>query len=359
MSREFRLGIFVVVALLILSAGIFWIGRNRYMFSRTYRLEADFQNVAGLGDGADVRVGGIHEGTVKRINLPRRPEGPVTVVMALEEPTRSVIRKDSVASIKAEGLVGDKYVEISFGSKDAAPVRDGDRIEGVQPQDVSDLINKANQVLDTTQTTIQTAQTAIANVADISSKINHGQGTIGGLVNDKSVYRNVASAAASLNDDMEALKHNFLLRGFFKKRGYEDSSELTAHEVPRLPATASMKTFTFDAHKLFDKPNGVKLKDEKALDEAGKFLEDNDKSVAVVTASAGPKGDEDKDRVVSEARALAIRNYILQKFRVDDPRLKTLGTGRAAEGTDGQVQVLVYPARAATELAWRGHPSRK
>jgi len=359
MSREFRLGIFVVAALMVLSAGVFWIGRNQYMFSSTYRLEANFQNVAGLGNGADVRVGGIHEGAVKRIELPRRPDGPVTVVMALEEPTKSVIRKDSVASIKAEGLVGDKYVEISFGSKDAAPVRDGDRIDGVPPQDVSDLIDKANQLLAATQTTVQTAQTAVSNVADISSKINNGQGTIGGLVNDKSVYRNVASAAASLNDDMEALKHNFLLRGFFKKRGYEDSGELTAHAVPRLPATASMKTFTFDAHKLFDKPDGVKLKDEKALDEAGKFLEENDKSIAVVSASAGPKGDENKDLVVSEARALAVRNYILQNFRVDDPRVKTMGTGKSAESTDGQIEVLVYPPRAMAELASRGHSSSR
>jgi len=261
-----------------------------------------------------------------------------------------------VASIDAEGLVGDKYVEISFGSENAAPIKDGDRIEGVPPQDVSDLIAKADQLLDITQTTVKTAQTAIGNVADISSKINNGTGTIGGLVNNGSIYRNLNSATTSLNADMEALKHNFLLRGFFKKRGYEDSSELTAYAVPRLPAMPSMKTFAFDARKLFD---GAKLKDRKALDEAGKFLEDNDTSVAVVQASAGPKGDEDKDRVLSEARALAVRNYILQNFRVDDPRVKTMGTGRAAEGTGGQVQILVYPPRATAELASRGPSSRR
>ena len=356
MSREFRLGIFVVVALLILSAGVFWIGRNQYMFRSTYRLEADFQNVAGLGNGADVRVGGIHEGTVRRIDLPQRPDAPVRVLMDLNQPTKSVIRKDSVASIQAEGLVGDKYVEISFGSPNAASVGNGDRIEGVPPQDVSDLIQKANQLLEMTQTTVKSANAAVSNIADISSKIDNGQGTIGGLVNDKSIYRNVASAAASMNDDVEALKHNFLLRGFFKKRGYEDQSELTAYAVPRLPATAATKTFSFDARRLFD---GVKLKDRKALDEAGKFLEDNNTSVAVVAASAGPKGDEDRDRVLSEARALAVRSYILQNFRVDDSRVKTMGTGRAPEGAGGEVQVLVYPQRAMTELASRGRTSSR
>jgi len=53
---------------------------------------------------------------------------------------------------------------------------------------------------------------------------------------------------------MEALKHNLLLRGYFKKRGYEDSSELTKHEIPQLPAEPSMKEFDYDAKQIFDKP---------------------------------------------------------------------------------------------------------
>src|ERR1700686_1289737 len=97
------------------AGAVFLIGNKQFLFSSTYRLNSEFQNVAGLSDGAEVRVGGLHEGTVKHILLPDRPGGKVKVVMDLEHATGRVIKKDSVATIAAEGLVGDKYVEISFG----------------------------------------------------------------------------------------------------------------------------------------------------------------------------------------------------------------------------------------------------
>ena len=59
---------------------------------------------------------------------------------------------------------------------------------------------------------------------------------MGALINDKTVYREASAGATAFPDDMEALKHNFLLRGFFKKRGYEDSEELTKHAIAQLPA---------------------------------------------------------------------------------------------------------------------------
>ena len=78
MSRTFRLGAFIVATLLIFAAGVFWIGGKQFMFSSTYRLNADFQTVAGLPDGADVRVGGIHEGTIVARLEPGPPAAAVT-----------------------------------------------------------------------------------------------------------------------------------------------------------------------------------------------------------------------------------------------------------------------------------------
>jgi phospholipid/cholesterol/gamma-HCH transport system substrate-binding protein len=108
MSKEVRLGLFIVVTLAILFAGVFLIGNTETLFKSTYRVKAEFQNVAGLNDGADVRVGGIHEGTVRKIDLPKRPDGKVTVVMDLQSATRDIVKKDSLAAIKSEGLLGDK-----------------------------------------------------------------------------------------------------------------------------------------------------------------------------------------------------------------------------------------------------------
>ena len=125
MSKAFRVGVFVFLALLCLSAGIFLIKNTEFLFSPTYRLKTAFQNVGGLDNGAEVRVGGIHEGTISRIDLPAEPGGKVTVVMKLHSSTQNLIRKDSIAAIKTEGLLGNKNLEISFGTAKAEAWREG------------------------------------------------------------------------------------------------------------------------------------------------------------------------------------------------------------------------------------------
>src|ERR1700679_1475739 len=128
MSKEVRLGLFIAVTLAILVAGIFVIGNTETLFESTYRVKAEFKNVAGLSNGADVRVGGIHEGTVRKIELPKHPDGKGTVVMDLERATRAIVKKDSLAAIKSEGLLGDKYIEVSFGSDEAEQLQNGETI---------------------------------------------------------------------------------------------------------------------------------------------------------------------------------------------------------------------------------------
>jgi phospholipid/cholesterol/gamma-HCH transport system substrate-binding protein len=346
MSTAFRLGAFIVGGLLILAAGIFLIGSKEFLFSSTYTLRADFQNVAGLDNGAQVRVGGIPEGTVKHIVLPKRPDEKVTVLMNLQHSTQNVLKKDSVASIKSEGLLGDKYVEISFGSDEAERLKSGDTIPSAPPIDISDLIQKTDKILDTTQGTLQNMQGASDNLKSISAKLNQGQGTVGALINDKTIYREASAGAAAFDDDMEALKHNFLLRGFFKKRGYEDSDELTKYAIAKLPAEPYSKRFSLDAGQVFDKPDTAKLKNKKSLAEAGQFLEQNKFGMAVVAARGGMTGDTDKVRESTEAQAMTVREYLVQNFRLDDTRIKIVGLGKAeAEGDGHKLEILVYPAR--------------
>jgi phospholipid/cholesterol/gamma-HCH transport system substrate-binding protein len=344
MSRAFRLGLFILATLLVFAGGIFWIGSKRFLFNSTYRLNAEFENVAGLNDGAEVRVGGIAEGTVKRIDLPARVNEKVRVVMDMKSATREVVKKDSMAAIKSEGLVGDKYVEVSFGTAEAAKVNSGDTIQSEPPLQISDLIKKTDSILNSAEGAMQRVDDTASNLKNISSKINQGSGTVGALINDRSVYDHASAAANALQEDMEALKHNFLLRGFFKTRGYEDSTDLTKHEIPALPAKAPVKKFDYDANKVFDKPDTAKLKREKLLNDAGKFLEENRFGLAVVADYVDGKGDTDKDQLLSEARAMVIRDYLVKNFKIDDTRVRTIGLGKAKGPTEnGTVQVLVYP----------------
>ena len=77
----------------------------------------------------------------------------------------------------------------------------------------------------------------------------------------RTVVQHINQSATELQEDMEALKHNFLLRGFFKKRGYEDSADLTKYEIASLPAGSAEQDFTYDAGKLFNKADSAQLKD--------------------------------------------------------------------------------------------------
>ena len=345
MSGAFRLGAFIVGTLAVLATAVFLIGDKDLLFSSTYNLQAQFQNVSGLGNGADVRVGGIHQGTVRAIRLPAKPDQKVTVVMGLNTGTRSIVKKDSVAAIKSEGLLGDKYVEVSFGSNDAERLKNGDTIGSAPPLDISDLIQKTNDILDTTKSAMGNVETTTDNLQAISTKIKQGKGTMGAMINDKTMYQEATAGATAFAENMEALKHNFFLRGFFRKRGYEDSDELTKHQISRLPTETPSKKFEYEASQIFTNADTAKLKGQKSLNEAGKFLEGNTYGLVVVAASSGMKGDTDKDRLLTEAQSMVVRDYLTKTFQFDDTRVKTLGLGKTAQnGSGSKLQILVYPA---------------
>ena len=311
MSTVFRVGIFVFLGLLFLSIGIFLIGNKQFLFSPTYRLKSDFQNVDGLNNGAEVRIGGIHQGTVTEIDLPSQPGGKVTVVMKLRSTTRDVVRSDSRATIKTEGILGDKFVEISFGSPNAGAVPNDGTIASDTPPDLSEQAH------------------AIADEAQ--------------------------SGVGAFRDDMEALQHNFFLRGFFKRRGYNDPSELTVHAASHLPARAPAKRFEYDTKQIFDKPDNAELKNKKALDDAGKFLRENRFGVAIVAAS-GAQDDTPQGRLLTEARAKVVRDYLAQNFNLDDSRVKTILLGRSkVPDQSSKLVILVYPPGPSAETSQ--HPS--
>jgi len=133
-----------------------------------------------------------------------------------------------------------------------------------------------------------------------------------------------------------------LLRGFSKRRGYEDASDLKKKSISKLSSQPSNKDFEFRAKNLFDKSDSAKLKNEKSLDQAGKFLEQNKYSLAVVAASS-EVGDAAKDRKLTQARAKVVRDYLVQNYRFDDTRLKIIGLGKIPKpGEPSRVSILNY-----------------
>jgi len=361
MSRVARLGAFIVVTLALLAAGVFVIGSKEYLFRSTYQLKAQFDNVAGLSEGADVQVGGVHSGTVRSIALPHKPGEQVTVVMDLNRSTHEIIKRDSVASIETEGVLGNQFVAISFGSSGQPEVKDGELIESAPPLVLADLFKKTSGILDSSQKAIDNATLATAHLNSVSAKIDSGEGTIGALVNDKQVYANLQQTTTTLQatmlqaqtgvtdfqENMEALKHNFLLSGYFKKRGYMNSGDLAANRIGGLPQGTALKVFDFSAKDLFASHDSAKIKNQKSLKAGGDYLAQNDFGVAVVVVSTGTTGDGPKELLLSEARAMVIREYLVENFGFDDSLLKTLGmgkqTGANVDADWGSIQLLIFP----------------
>jgi phospholipid/cholesterol/gamma-HCH transport system substrate-binding protein len=366
MTRVARLGAFIFGTLAILAVGVFIIGSKEYLFSSTYELKAQFDNVAGLSEGADVQVGGVHSGMVKSIDLPHRPGDKVTVQMELDKSTHEIIKQDSVASIETEGMLGNQYVAISFGSAGQGEVKNGQTINSQPPLLMADMLNKANDILNNSQQAVQNVTVASAHIASVTTKIDQGDGTVGALINDKQLYTNLEQTTSTLQatmvqaqtgvtdfqENMEALKHNFILSGYFKKRGYEDEADLATNGITALPQGTPLKTFTFAAKLLFDGRESAKLKNQKALDAGGAFLAANPFGVAVVVVSAGTEGDSAKDLLLTQARAMVVRNYLVENFGFDDSQLKTLGLGKqtgANIDADGDsIKILIFPAGTGT-----------
>ena len=348
MTRMACLGLFIVSSLVILFAGVFVIGDQRRMFTRTYHLKAEFASVSGLLTGAEVRVGGMRKGTIEDIRLPANPAGKVLVTMSLENPTASLVKGDSVAAIETEGLLGSKFLAISFGSPGASPVRDGDLIASAPPLDMADLLRRTNDIMTATHT-------AIAGIATLTTKINNGEGTAGAMVNDRSLYNHLTTAAtegqatmhqaklgaAAFQENMEALKKNVFLRGFFKARGYQDEADLTRWDLETPPKTAPIKTFTFTAGELFGKAGGIELKDPKRLDAAGVWLEQNPFRLVVIRCFSGSLGEQEANLLLTRIQAGKVRAYLAGHFTMDDSKLRTQALGETAR--EPGLEVTVYP----------------
>jgi outer membrane protein OmpA-like peptidoglycan-associated protein len=282
--------------------------------------------------------------------------------MELSRSTHEIIKHDSVATIETEGMLGNQYVAISFGSAGQAEVKDGETIQSVPPLVLAEMLAKTNAMLDSSQQAILNTTLATAHLNSVSAKIDSGQGTVGALVNDRQLYNNLQQTSATLHDtmlqaqigatdfqeNMEALKHNFFLSGYFKKRGYEDSADLAANRIGGLPQATPEKAFTYAGKQLFDSRDSAKIKDQKALKDAGDFLAQTQFGVAVVVVSTGMDGDTQKDLVLTQARAMVIREYLVENFGFDDSQLKTLGQGKQAganlDADWGSIQILIYPA---------------
>jgi phospholipid/cholesterol/gamma-HCH transport system substrate-binding protein len=222
-GQKLRLGIFTFIGVLILVMAIFFIGKSKSLFNTTFNVYGMFKNVNGLQVGNSVRFAGINIGVIQNIRIVS--DTAVRVDLTLNKDVQKFLRKDVKAAIGSDGLMGDKLIVINPGTEGSGGLNNGDKINTVNPIDVDKIIGRVTRVADN-------AEVLTTNLSEIVYKINHGKGSIGRLLssnqlaNDlegtvrqaKSTLKSVKKGTQGFSENMEAAKHNFLLRGYFKKK---------------------------------------------------------------------------------------------------------------------------------------------
>ena len=241
-----KLGMFVIVGLVLFVGTIYFVGKQKNLFGNTFHLKAQFKTVSGLKEGNNVRFSGINIGTVDRIEL--ITDTSVLVDLVIKKDVQKFIKTDAVASIGSDGLMGDKVLTISPGIGNAETVGNNALITSKSAVEMADVMSSL-------KTSVDNAGIITAQLAQVSYKINNGNGALSKLISDEgfsnsikstltnlqtssnefaqfttnlndgklavkldSTMSNLQAGTKGLSDNMDAVKNSFLLRGYFKKQ---------------------------------------------------------------------------------------------------------------------------------------------
>ena len=195
-SKQVRLGLFVVVGMACLLVVLYLLGSQQNLFQRSLPVQADFRNVAGLLPGNNVRLGGITVGTVKDINIIN--DTTVRVNMSLNKDVQRFVRRNAVASIGTDGLVGNTIINLTAGPGPAPAVQAGDQL----PTHEKTSIDAMLATLNVSNKNLVGITTGLRQVTD---KLNDSKALWELLGNEQlpadvsQSVRNAAAASAQLN----------------------------------------------------------------------------------------------------------------------------------------------------------------
>lgn len=249
-----KLGIFVILGLLLFVSTIYFVGKQKNIFGNTFHLKAQFKTVSGLKVGNNVRFSGINIGNVDNVEL--LTDTSVMVELVIRKKYQEFIKTDARASIGSDGLMGDKVLTISPGIAGKSPVKNGDIILTKNAIEMEDVMLSA-------KTSVDNAGVITAQLAQFTTNMNNGDGALNKLISDRefanslkntllnlqtatnefamfatkvnegglsesldTTMKNIQGATKGLNENMEAAKSNFLLRGFFNKKKKEEAKKL-------------------------------------------------------------------------------------------------------------------------------------
>ncbi len=187
-SNNIRLGTFVLAGTIFLIAALYLIGNNHNLFGNTFRISAEFYNVNGLMPGNNVRFSGIDVGTVESVEIVS--DSSVMVVMVIEQNIRKYIKKNALASIGTDGLMGNKIVNINSENSQSEQIEEGDVLATVRPIEQDEMIRTLNA-------TNENMQVITSNLRTITDRIN-SKNSLWSLLMDTVVAENVKASIVNI-----------------------------------------------------------------------------------------------------------------------------------------------------------------
>jgi len=215
LSTELKVGFFALIVIVLLSFMTFKVGGLDWMKKDGNIFHAHFRNIAGLDEKTKVKIAGVDAGVIEKIEL---KQGEARLAIRIHKGIQ--LFSDASASIKATGLLGDKYLDIKTGSLQPV-LKNGDTIQSVvEIVDIDDMVRKLSKVSENisdlaislnealgTEDAKRALRDTVLNLSDVTYNLNH---TI--VVNDKkmgAVLDDVKNLTASLNDLLDKNKEPF------------------------------------------------------------------------------------------------------------------------------------------------------
>lgn len=182
-------GLFVLIGVVLLIAGILFLGGQQKRFTSTIQLKTIFKDVAGLKTGNNVWFSGVKIGTVKRIRFTSNSQ--VEVDMNVEQASAGYIRKDALATLGSDGLIGNRLIVIVGGTNRAAPIEEDDVLRSREAL-------STESILDTLQVTNRNLLKITQDVGAVVTRVKNGRGLAGALITDTTILTNFKASMGSL-----------------------------------------------------------------------------------------------------------------------------------------------------------------
>jgi phospholipid/cholesterol/gamma-HCH transport system substrate-binding protein len=329
-------GFFVIIGILILVVGIFTIGGQKKTFSSALQVTAIFNNVNGLTKGNNVWFSGVKIGTVKKIDFYGNSQ--VLVTLNIDKKAHEFIRKDTKAKIGAEGFIGNKLVVLYGGTEQAGAIAGGENLH------VEEALN-ADDIMATLQTNNKNLVDITTDIKAVSKKLAAGEGSLGALIKDETLYKDLQGTVASLQ--RAANNSQQLTRGI---------ADYTAQLHNRGTLAGDLVTDTVIMTNLRTAVEQINIASASTaalmhnLDNAGEKLEENNNAAGVLLNDEGVANQlrgtmnnlNSSSQKLDENLEALQHNFLLRGFFKKKAKREAKEAEQRAKDSTAQAKVLLH-----------------